>query len=283
MSRPHGELPPLTGAPPVAHQAWTQLHGDDATPAAGAVVEEVPVALVYGSRAHVVVMATPADLEDLAVGFTVTERIVSRPADVHGVAVERHARGIECRVGVPAGDAERLAGRARAMPARTGCGLCGVEAIADAVRPPVAVASPLVVEPHALYAAARALGERQPMNREAHALHAAAWAHPDGAIAVVREDVGRHNAVDKVIGALVRAGTDPGQGMLVVTSRASVELVQKAAVAGIPVLAAISRPTALAVRLADACGMALVALVRGESANLHAGGHRVAGPLAAHR
>ncbi|MBI3789497.1 MAG: formate dehydrogenase accessory sulfurtransferase FdhD, partial [Gemmatimonadetes bacterium] len=228
-------LAPLTGVAPVAPQGWTRLDGHDAIPASGPVAEEVPVAFVYGARAHVVVMATPADLEDLAVGFTVTEGIVTRAHDVHGVAVERHAAGVELRIGIPAGDAERIAARARAMPARTGCGLCGVEAIADAVRAPRPVASTLAVDPTAVYAAVRTLGARQELNRDAHALHAAAFARADGTLVCVREDVGRHNALDKVIGALLRVGEDPGTGMLLVTSRASVELVQKAAAAGVGV------------------------------------------------
>ena len=275
-------MPPLTAAPPVGTHVWTRLDGHEAVQAEGAIVEEVPVAFVYGSRTHVVMMATPADLEDLAVGFTITEGIVESAGDITGIAIERHAAGIEVRIGVPALVAERLATRARVLPARTGCGLCGVEAIADAVRPPRTVASPLVVEAAAVYAAVRALGSRQELNREAHALHAAAFARADGELVCVREDVGRHNALDKAIGAVLRAGDDPALGMLVVTSRASVELVQKAAAAGVPVLAAVSRPTALAIRMAEACGMALLGLVRGETANLYAGAHRVRVGLVPH-
>ncbi len=268
-------MPPLTRASPVAAHAWTRLDGTDAFPAEGAIVEEVPVALVYGGRTHVVIMATPADLEDLAVGFTISEGIVQRAREITGIAVERHAAGIEVRIGVPAAVAAALASRARALPARTGCGLCGVEAITDAVRTPRLVESPLVVDAAAVYAAVRALGNRQELNRDAHALHAAAFARASGELVCVREDVGRHNALDKVLGAVMRAGGDFANGMLVVTSRASVEMVQKAAAAGVPVLAAVSRPTALAIRMADASGLALLGLVRGETANLYAGAHRV--------
>ena len=275
-------LPPLTTAPPVGAYAWTRLDGTEAFTAEGAIVEEVPVAFVYGGRTHVVMMATPADLEDLAVGFSVTEGIVASVADISGLEIERHAAGIEVRIGVPAPVAEALAMRARAIPARTGCGLCGVEAIADAVRTPRVVASTLVVDPTAVYAAVRSLGARQELNRDAHALHAAAFARANGALVHLREDVGRHNALDKVIGALLRAGEDPAQGMLVVTSRASVEMVQKAAAAGVPVLAAVSRPTALAIRMAEASHMALLGLVRGETANLYAGAQRVRTGLVPH-
>jgi FdhD protein len=279
---PERPLPPLTTVLPVGVHAWTRLDGAEAFPAEGAIVEEVPVAFVYGARTHVVMMTTPADLEDLAVGFSVTEGIVANAAEISAVAIERHAAGIELRIGVPASVAESLATRARAIPARTGCGLCGVEAIADAVRAPRVVTSTLVVDPSAVYAAVRALGARQELNRDAHALHAAAFARANGEIVVVREDVGRHNALDKVIGALLRAGEDPAQGMLVVTSRASVEMVQKAAAAGVPVLAAVSRPTALAIRMAEASQMALLGLVRGETANLYAGAQRVRVGLVSH-
>ncbi len=274
-------LPSLTNASPVTTYHWTRLDGQEVRPDSGQVVEEVPVAFIYGARAHVVVMATPADLEDLAVGFSVTEGIVASAGEIDGVRVERHARGVELRIGVPSGVADRLRERARAMPARTGCGLCGVEAIDDAVRPARRVAGALTVAPEALFAAARALGSRQALNREAYALHAAAWATPDGDVVLVREDVGRHNALDKVIGALLRAGEDPSRGLLIVTSRASVELVQKAAAVGVPLLAAVSRPTALAIRMAEACGMALVGLVRGDTANVYAGAHRVRAAVAA--
>lgn len=275
-------LPPLTAAAPVGAHAWTRLDGAEAFPAEGAIVEEVPVAFVYGARTHVVMMATPADLEDLAIGFSVTEGIIASAAEMSGLAIERHAAGVELRIGVPAAVAEALAMRARAIPARTGCGLCGVEAIADAVRPPRIVESALVVAPAAVYAAVRALGARQELNRDAYALHAAAYARADGTLVCVREDVGRHNALDKVIGALLRSGEDPSRGMLVVTSRASVEMVQKAAAAGVPVLAAISRPTALAIRMANASHVALLGLVRGETANLYAGAERVRTGLVPH-
>ena len=272
-------LAPLTMAGPVAERAWTRLDGDDACAARGPIVEEVPVAFVYGARAHVVVMATPADLEDLAVGFTVTEGIVAARGDIGTVRVERHATGAELRIEIPAEAVARLDARSRALPARSGCGLCGVEAIADAVRPPRPVTSMLSIEPAALYAAARALGARQELNRDAHALHAAAWVQADGTVVIVREDVGRHNALDKVVGALLRGGVEPSMGMLLVTSRASVELVQKAAAAGVGILAAVSRPTALAIAVADACDITLIGLVRDETANIYSHARRVHGAV----
>ena len=266
----------LGRAEPTSRAAFTRLEGGRTLPDEARVAEEVPLALVYGGRAHAVVMCTPADLDDLAVGFTVSEGIVARAGDVGDRRVERHARGIEVRIGIPAADAARLSTRTRAIPARTGCGLCGVEAIDDAVRALAPVSSSLVVSRDALWRAARELERAQALNTLTHAVHAAAWCAADGQVHVVREDVGRHNALDKVLGALWRGGRDPGAGFVVVTSRASVELVQKCAVAGVPILAAVSRPTGLAVRMAERVGIALVGLVRGESGNVYAHGERIA-------
>ena len=232
-----------------------------------ALAAEVPVALVYNGRPHAVMMCTPADLEDFAVGFSLTEGIAT-PGDVVRHDVVRYRGGIELQIEIPASAAERLSTRGRAIAGRTGCGLCGVEAIADVLRDPPVVASRASFQRSAMYAAGEALTRRQPLNDATRSVHAAGWFPPDGE-PVVREDVGRHNAVDKVIGALARAGTDPGTGFLVVTSRASYELVQKAAVAGIPLLAAVSRPTALAVQLAQDAGITLVGLLRGATANVH--------------
>ncbi|MDE3217080.1 MAG: formate dehydrogenase accessory sulfurtransferase FdhD [Gemmatimonadota bacterium] len=274
-----GPLPGVGYGEPVVERSFVRLTDDGAEDHRAPVAEEVPVAFVYGGRAHVVMMASPSDLEDLAVGFTLSELIVSSAGDIGGVTVAPHSRGIELGIEIPPAAAERLAGRARTMSGRTGCGLCGVEAIDDAVRPPRAVASALAVESESLWRAAAALDARQPMNRATRAVHAAAWASADGSLAVVREDVGRHNALDKVLGALARAGTDASRGFLVVTSRASFELVQKAAVFGVPLLAAVSRPTGLAVRLAETCGMSLVGLLRGRTANVYAHPERVRAPI----
>ena len=274
-----GPLPGLGYGEPVVERPIVRLSDDGAADDRAPVAEEVPVAFVYGSRAHVVMMASPSDLEDLAVGFTLSELIVASAADVGRVAVARHSRGIELSIEVPPAAVERLADRTRTISGRTGCGLCGVEAIDDAVRPPRAVTSALAVESEALWRAAAALDARQPFNQATHAVHAAAWASDDGALVVVREDVGRHNALDKVLGALARSGTDASRGFLVVTSRASFELVQKAAVFGVPLLAAVSRPTGLAVRLAETCGMSLVGLLRGRTANVYAHPERVRAPI----
>ena len=239
------------------------------------VAEEVPAALVYNGRSHAVMMCTPTDLEDFAVGFSLSEEIIERASELARIEVVRHAAGIDLQLTVASAIADKLAERRRAISGRTGCGLCGVEAIGDAVRTPRTVTRDLTIDDDALWRAGAALDAHQPLNRRTNAIHAAAFCAPDGTIVDAREDVGRHNALDKVIGALARRGEDPKRGFVVVTSRASYELVQKCAVAGIELLAAVSRPTALAVRLADASGMTLVALLRGRSANVYAGRERI--------
>ena len=254
-------------APTVEH-AVDRLRDTTASRERSLLAAEVPVALVYNARPYAVMMCTPADLEDFAVGFTVSEQI-ARAADIRRVDVVKYARGIELQIEVAADVADRLNERSRAMVARTGCGLCGVEVIDAAMRALEPVQSSLVVSREALWRAGNLLGSQQSLNRDVNAIHAAAWASADGDVRVVREDVGRHNALDKVIGALTRGAVDASTGFAIVTSRASYELVQKAAVANIPLLAAVSRPTALAVRLADDAGITLVGLLRGESANVY--------------
>jgi len=278
-----GPVPGLGYGEPVQERGFVRWSGDEASDDSAPVAEEVPVAFVFSGRPHAVMMATPADLEDFAVGFTLSEGIVASPAEIGGVRVSPHSRGVEVAIEIPAAAVERLGERARAISGRTGCGLCGVEAIDDAVRPPRAVTSALSFESEALWRAGAALDARQPFNRATHAVHGAAWAAAGGELRVVREDVGRHNALDKVLGALAREGIDASSGFLVVTSRASFELVQKAAVFGVPLLAAVSRPTGLAVRLAEECGMSLVGLLRGRTANVYAHPERVRAPITQER
>jgi FdhD protein len=239
-----------------------------------AVAAEIPVALVYNGRPHAVMMCTPADLEDFGYGFTVSEEI-ARAEDISRLDVVRYSHGIELQIEIPGDAAEKLSERSRAIAGRTGCGLCGVEVIQDALREVRPIRSATLVMREALWRASESLNEMQPMNRETNAIHAAAWASPHGELKVVREDVGRHNALDKVIGALRREKIDASRGFVVVTSRASYELVQKAAVADIPLLAAVSRPTALAVQLAQTAGITLVGLLRGRSGNVYTHKERI--------
>lgn len=263
---------PLVGlgyVEPTVRRSFVRLANGRADETSAVIAEEVPVAFVFNARPHVVVMASPADLEDLAVGFTLTERIVSEVSEIRAVTVVRASHGIEVQLEIPDSSASALRDRARSLVSRTGCGLCGVETIAEALREPERLGHALHVEARGLWRAGAALDERQAMNRATHTVHAAGWALPDGTLRVVREDVGRHNALDKVFGALARDGVRAADGFVIVTSRASYELVQKAAIRGVELLAAISRPTDLAIRLAERAGMTLVGLLRGETANIY--------------
>lgn len=271
----HGADPGLGYGAPSSPGHFTRLDGTATTADDAPLAEEVPIAFVYGGRSHAVMMATPEHIEDLAVGFTLSEGLVSAAAEIGDVRVVRHSRGIEAHIPIPPDAEQRLTARARTIPGRTGCGLCGVEAIDDALRPVPVVASALHVPRSALFAAGTALVAAQSLNHSTRAVHAAAWATTDGALAIVREDVGRHNALDKVLGALVASGRSAGDGFVVITSRASVEMVQKAAVLGIPMLAAVSRPTGLAVRLAARAQLTLVGLLRGTTANVYTHPERI--------
>ena len=270
---------PLVGlgyARPSERKDFIRIEGRDATSASAIVAEEVPVALVYNGRPYVVVMGSPTDLEDLAVGFSVTEGVVAGPGDVRGVAVVRASHGIEVQMEVSAADAERLSDRARGLVSRTGCGLCGVETINDALRVPGVVGNSLEVSPDAVWRAARELSRRQMVNNETSTVHGAAWATPDGEVHVVREDVGRHNALDKLVGSQVLAKAMPlHDRILMVSGRVSFEIVQKAAVAGVPIIAAVSAPSDLAIEAADRLGVTLVGFLRGDGFNVYSHDDRI--------
>lgn len=239
------------------------------------VAEEVPVAIVYNGMSHVVMMATPADLEDFALGFSLTEELVRSPADVLSVTIVRYSRGIELQVTVAEACEAEIAGRNRRLTGRTGCGLCGAESVDAVLRPLRRVSEGPGISAAALHLAIESLAGMQPLNAAAGAVHAAGWASNDGTVLLVREDVGRHNALDKLIGALARAGTDPASGFVVVTSRASFEMVQKTTVFGAPLLAAISGATGLAVRVAEQAGLTLVGFVRGQRHTIYTHPQRV--------
>ncbi len=239
------------------------------------IAEEVPIALVYNGRSHVVVMGTPSNLEDLAVGFTLTESIVEDANRVEHIDVVKASHGIELQIQIPKAHAERLEQRTRGLVARTGCGLCGVETIKEAMRVPTRVADTLSISVDALWRAGEQLAEQQTLNNRTNAVHAAAWATRDGDLNVVREDVGRHNALDKVLGSVTRDGRMASAGFVIVTSRASYEMVQKTAVCSVELIAAISRPTGLAIRFAEASGVTLVGLLRGKTANVYSRRERI--------
>jgi FdhD protein len=227
-----------------------------------AIAEEVPVAFVYNDAPFAVMMATPADLEDFARGFALSEGIVEHPGDVAIERIEHLLEGIEIRLRIPDARAEALAARRRSMSGRSGCGVCGSELLEAALRVPPPVAVDVRIEVHALQRALQQLRGSQSINALTGATHAAGWAATDGSLLLVREDIGRHNALDKLIGALSDTGHALDAGFLVVTSRASYEMAMKAASAGIALMAAISAPTALAISLAQRAHLTLIGFAR---------------------
>lgn len=240
-----------------------------------AVPEEIAVGISYDSEPYVVLMATPADVADLALGFTVTERI-AEASDVVEVRVSERDEGLVADVLLTAAGARRARERRRRnLEGRSSCGLCGIESPEDALRALPILPDGLVLAPAAIQAALQTLAAEQALGRETRATHAAAWASAEGRVLLAREDVGRHNALDKLIGAAFGARLAPAEAFAIVTSRCSYEMVEKAAIAGLSVIVAISAPTALAVRKATAANMTLVALARDDGHLVFTGGHRM--------
>ena len=247
-----------------------------------AVAVEAPVQIVLGGASFAVMMATPRDLEDFAAGFVLTEQIVDTLAEVRGIEVEAVEDGYRLKIALSADRLQAHFARARAMSGRTGCGLCGIEDFSQMPkpRPPLTPAAP--IEPAAVRAAILALDDWQPLNRATRAVHAAAWCGREGAILLAREDVGRHNALDKAIGALARAGVAPDSGFFVITSRCSFEMVVKAAIFGAGTLVSVSAPTSLALERARRFGVRLIAVARGDQAlSFQGGADESSGGLAA--
>jgi FdhD protein len=229
------------------------------------VAEEVPVVLVYNNHSHVVMLTTPLNLEDFALGFSLTEAIIQHPAELLSVRVIQRSKGVEVRMTIPENRFVSLEGKGRNMTGRTGCGLCGASSLEQAIRHPRPVGSGLILDAALLNPAMQEMYTKQTLNQLTGAVHAAGWLSPDHGVICVREDVGRHNALDKLIGSLAKANTNFEAGWLLVTSRASYEMVQKAASVGITLLAAISAPTALAIQLAEECGLTLVGFTRNDN------------------
>lgn len=242
-----------------------------------AIAAEAPVALVYNGVSHVVMMATPADLADFAVGFSLSEGIVREIGELRDLAVEDGEDGVQVEIEIAPAAYAGLAERRRNLAGRTGCGLCGVDELAQVARPLGRVGAGRTIGLAAVRRALDALPAHQTLNKTTGAVHAAAWANVDGDILLVREDVGRHNALDKLIGAMARGGIDPQSGFAVITSRCSFEMVQKAATVGIPFLVAISAPTTMALKIAERAGVTLVALARADSVTVYANPGRVGG------
>lgn len=238
-------------------------------------VEEVPVALIYNGVSHAVMLASPGDLADFALGFSLSEGIIESPQELLDLELAPAGEGIEVRLTITARRFAGLKDRRRAMTGRSGCGLCGVESLAEAMRPLPRLQDRTLLSLVSIHRALDGLAPLQRLNRLAGAVHAAAWADPDGTIRHLAEDVGRHNAFDKVIGAMARRPGGRPPGFVVLTSRLSYELVQKAATTGISALVAISAPTALAVAAAERAGICVVALARADSVTVYAHPDRV--------
>ena len=243
--------------------------------------DETPVGISYNDRPHAVLMATPEDLEDLAIGFTLTESI-AEIADIEDVTVEERDEGVAVNVVLkPMAEQSLSLARKRSLEGRSSCGLCGVTKLSDAVRRLRPVGQGPQVTRTAIHAALSALEEAQSLGKITRATHAAAWADLDGKLLLVREDVGRHCALDKSIGAAVAEGLDPAGCFVVVTSRCSYEMVEKAAMAGVSLLVAISAPTGLAIRKAEEAGLTLIALARSDGHTIFSHPERVVDGMAA--
>jgi FdhD protein len=252
----------------------TLWRGDATESSTRELAEETPVALVHDATTTAVMMATPADLEDFGLGFSLNEGLVRRAEELVGLEVVWDRPGVEVRLWLAEGASRTLAARRRKIIGPTGCGLCGVVSLAEAAAPPPRVGTGSQVRAADIQAALQSVAEAQTLGPATRAVHAAAWWAPAQGL-VLREDVGRHNALDKLAGALAKASAPPNPGVLAITSRVSVEMVQKAAVMGVQVLAAISAPTALAVRTAEAAGMTLAAVVRDDGFEVFTGHERI--------
>jgi FdhD protein len=226
------------------------------------IAEEVPVSLVYNGEPHVVMLATPTNLEEFALGFSITEGILKSPEELISTHIYTRANGIEVHLKIPEKNFLCLAEKGRNLTGRTGCGLCGSSTLQQAIRHPDPVTGDLKISENVLASSLAEIKQYQTLNRLTGSVHAAAWVIPGQGVIDVREDVGRHNALDKLIGSLLRSGKNLATGFVIVTSRASYEMVQKTACVGITLLAAISAPTGLAIRLAEESGLTLIGFAR---------------------
>ena len=261
-------MTPLQDAKPLQDAGRVAWRAGAAASGRRVLAEETPVAFTYNRTTYAVMLATPADLEDFAVGFSLTEGVIDQPSEIAALDVVEVKDGIELRMDLAAARLDRLEARRRRLAGFGGCGLCGMESLAEVLRPlpdHTGVArTDWRIGATALIDAMAALPALQTLNRQAHALHAAAFFRLSEGIVAVAEDVGRHNALDKLAGALARRGIDASEGALLLSSRVSVELVQKAARIGVPLLAAVSAPTALALRVAEAAGVTVVGIARAD-------------------
>jgi len=256
----------------------TQYRHGTASAGERVIAEETAIAFTYNRVTHAVMMATPADLEDFAVGFSLAEGIIHAPADIAALQIVAVDLGIELRMDISATLAAQLDARRRHIAGVSGCGMCGLESLEQAMRTPPTVAARLTVTPAMVAAAIAQLPALQAINQLTRAVHAAAFWQPANGLVALREDVGRHNALDKLAGALARTGVAAAAGMVLLTSRVSIELVQKVALMGTPIIVAVSAPTALAVRVAEAAGITLIGVAREDGFEIFTHAQRIAAP-----
>lgn len=272
-----GKVPPPSLSVPCL--AW---RSGEMSASARAVPEETAIAFTFNGTTHAVMMATPADLEDFAVGFALTEGLIESSSEITSLDIVTTPIGIELRAWLPEGRAKSYAARRRSMAGPTGCGLCGIESLEEATRPTPFVSNASRFDSGAIVDAMASLPVGQKLNDQTRAVHGAGFWTPARGLVAVREDVGRHNALDKLIGALVRGDNAAAHGLVLLTSRVSIELIQKAARLGVPVVAAVSAPTAAGVRLAEACGITLIAVTRGQDFEVFTHHQRIIGRAAHH-
>ena len=242
------------------------------------VSEEVPIALEFNGISHAVMLATPCDLEDFALGFGLSEDIFEDPTEMYGCEPNATGLGITLSMEVSSRSFASLKNRRRTLAGRTGCGICGTESLVNVIRPMPSISTDIDFECTAILAAMQSMRDGQMLNAITGSMHAAAWCDINGEVRMLREDVGRHNALDKLVGALAIAGIKVKKGFIAVTSRSSIEMVQKAALAGAPLLAAVSAPTQLAVDAARRSGMSLVGLARQNDLVIYAHPDRISLP-----
>jgi FdhD protein len=253
------------GAKPIRFAVLKPDHGSPEA-IVRAVISEAPIAIEYNGIGYAVMMATPIDLADYAVGFSLSEGLIERPDDILALDVHQSELGWILRIQLPQKNAEKVVARARQRVSESSCGLCGMDNLEEVMRPLPPVTAQIAVADAAIFLALSALRSHQTLNADTGAAHAAAFCAPDGAILMTREDVGRHNALDKLIGALARAGIDISAGFIILTARCSLELVQKTILANCPMLVTISAATDLAIHIAQKSGLRLISLARADSA-----------------
>jgi FdhD protein len=266
-------------AVPVPRVAW---HNHACHDGVRLVPRETPIALTYNRATHAVMLASPADLEDFALGFSLSEGIIQRANDILALDIVEVPHGMECRMDLAAGRLDALTKRQRHLAGPSGCGLCGLDSLAAAIRPAPFVPPGRGFTPAMIQDAMGAMPAAQTLNAATHAVHAAAFWTPERGLVALREDVGRHNALDKLSCALLRAGAPAADGLVLLSSRVSIEMVQKAATLGAPVIVAISAPTSLAIETATAAGITLVGVARPDGFEVFTHLDRITARMARH-